>query len=254
MSPSKCLAGAAAVAALAAGLSLSPAGMSSANAQGVYIGTPGFGIGIGAGPYDPYWGYASAGYWGPGYWGPGWRARRAYRRAAYWSGWGPGYWGPDYAWAPGPLGLLTAPLAVAAAPFEALGAPVYGPAYAPAYAPTYAYGPGYAYAPRVASTEVSYGPTLAATEGTTVIRSRRSRAAAVSARPLRVAHRSSTRTSVRTTTGMGREERVRSHKTRVKAAASERHMNRGERLQRRTTTGSGASRTRGSSGGQSSQY
>jgi hypothetical protein len=46
------------------------AAVAPANAQGLWLGVPGFGVGIGVGPtyaYDPYY----DGYWGNRYWNPG---------------------------------------------------------------------------------------------------------------------------------------------------------------------------------------
>lgn len=134
------LAAAAGALALAAGLSMTPIATTPASAQGIFFGTPGFGIGVGFGygAYDPWWGgYYGAGWWGPGY---AWDYRRRPARRVVYSGWDP-YWG--YGWGPGPFGVATAPLAVAAAPFVGLGA---------SFGPTYAYGPQVAAAPAVAST------------------------------------------------------------------------------------------------------
>lgn len=63
MKLTKKLAGAAATAALAAGLSVASAGISPANAQEFYFGTPGVGFGWSA--YGPYAGVRNP-YWAPG--------------------------------------------------------------------------------------------------------------------------------------------------------------------------------------------
>ncbi len=152
MSLAKRLAAAAGAMALAAGLSLTPVATTPANAQGIYFGTPGFGIGVGLGwgGYDPWWGYQRTGWWGPGY---GWdyRWRRPARRVAYSGAWDP-YWG--YGWGPGPIGAAAAPLALAAAASAPIGWGGY-------YGPTYGYGPqvaAYGYGPQVAA-----GPPVAST-------------------------------------------------------------------------------------------
>lgn len=135
---------------LAAGLSLTPITTTPAGAQGIFFGTPGFGIGVGFGwgGYDPWWGYQRAGWWGPGYaWDYRWR--RPARRVVVSTGWDP-YWG--YGWGPGPFGYAAAPLAAAAAAPLAVAAAAPFPGWSGYYGPTYAYGPQVAAAPAVAST------------------------------------------------------------------------------------------------------
>jgi hypothetical protein len=51
---------------IAAAITLAAA-VTSANAQGLWIGAPGFGVGIGVGPTPYYGGYRGAPYWGVGY-------------------------------------------------------------------------------------------------------------------------------------------------------------------------------------------
>ena len=51
---------------IAAAITLAAA-VTSANAQGLWIGAPGFGVGIGVGPTPYYGGYRGGPYWGAGY-------------------------------------------------------------------------------------------------------------------------------------------------------------------------------------------
>ena len=109
-----------------------------ANAQGLWIGAPGFGVGIGVGP-TPYYG----GYWGGPYWGAGY-----------------GYYGyePSYAWS-----YAYEPAydydSYAYLPDDGYAAYSYGPRLR-----TYGYESGYGYAPRVRySRNYSYSPGVRAT-------------------------------------------------------------------------------------------
>ena len=58
--------------------------MAPANAQGLWIGAPGFGVGIGVGPTTYYDGYRGGPYWGAGYrYGYGYEPSYAYQGYAY---------------------------------------------------------------------------------------------------------------------------------------------------------------------------
>ena len=66
---------------IAAAITLA-ATMAAANAQGLWIGAPGFGVGIGVGPTPYYGSYAGGPYWGAGY-GYGYEPSYAYQGYAY---------------------------------------------------------------------------------------------------------------------------------------------------------------------------
>jgi len=118
------------------------AAMAPANAQGLWVGAPGFGVGIGVGPtyaYEPYYG----GYWGSPYWraGYGYEPSFAYQSHAD----EPEYEYDSYAYVPD----------------DAYAVYSYGPRLR-----TYAYEPtdSYRYAPRARySRNYSYSPGVRAT-------------------------------------------------------------------------------------------
>ena len=116
------------------------AAVAPANAQGLWVGAPGFGVGIGVGPtyaYEPYYG----GSWGSPYWGAGYGYEPAYQSYAY----EPEYEYDSYAYVPD----------------DGYAVYSYGPRLR-----TYAYEPtdSYRYAPRVRySRNYSYSPGVRAT-------------------------------------------------------------------------------------------
>ena len=68
---------------IAAAITLAAA-ITSANAQGLWIGAPGFGVGIGVGPTPYYGGYRVGPYWGAGYgYGYDYEPSYAYQGYAY---------------------------------------------------------------------------------------------------------------------------------------------------------------------------
>src|SRR5215831_10291936 len=108
-----------------------------ANAQGLWIGAPGFGVGIGVGP-TPYYGR----YWGGPYWGADY-AYYGYEPSYAWSyAYEPAYDYDSYAYLPD----------------DGYAAYSYGPRLR-----TYGYESGYGYAPRVRySRNYSYSPGVRA--------------------------------------------------------------------------------------------
>ena len=112
------------------------AALAPANAQGLWIGAPGFGVGIGAGP-SPYY----AGYWGGPYWGAGYGYEPSYAYQSY--GYEPAYDYDSYAYLPD----------------DGYAAYSYGPRLR-----SYGYESDYGYAPRVRySRNYSYSPGVRAT-------------------------------------------------------------------------------------------
>jgi hypothetical protein len=113
-----------------------------ANAQGLWIGAPGFGVGIGVGPTPYYSGYWGGPYWGAGYGYYGYEPNYAYQGYAY----EPEYEYDSYAYV---------------MPDDGYAAYSYGPRLR-----TYAYDSvdSYGYAPRVRySRNYSYSPGVRAT-------------------------------------------------------------------------------------------
>ena len=118
------------------------AAVAPANAQGLWVGAPGFGVGIGVGPtyaYEPYYG----GYWGSPYWGAGYGYEPSYAYQSY--AYEPEYEYDSYAYVPD----------------DAYAVYSYGPRLR-----TYAYEPtdSYGHAPQVRySRNYSYSPGVRAT-------------------------------------------------------------------------------------------
>jgi hypothetical protein len=120
---------------IAAAITLA-ATMAPANAQGLWIGAPGFGVGIGVGPTPYYGGYRDGPYWGAGY-GYGYERSYAYQRYAY----EPEYSYDSYAYVPddGYVAYSYGPRMRT----YAYDSNSYGYAPRPRYSRNYAYSPEY---------------------------------------------------------------------------------------------------------------
>ena len=121
---------------IAAAITLA-ATMAPANAQGLWIGAPGFGVGIVVGPTPYYSGYRGGPYWGAGY-GYGYEPSYAYQGYAY----EPAYSYDSYAYVPddGYVAYSYGP-SVRTYAYDSVDS--YGYAPRPRYSRNYAYSPEY---------------------------------------------------------------------------------------------------------------